>query len=31
MRMGGGAKPFGIDAACVPALVKEIVAAGAEA
>lgn len=30
MRMGGGAKPFGIDAACVPALVKEIVAAGAE-
>lgn len=29
MRMGGGAKPFGIDAERVPALVKEIVAAGA--
>ena len=29
MRMGGGAKPFGIDASRVPALVKEIVAAGA--
>lgn len=30
MRMGGGAKPFGIDAARVPALVREIVGAGAE-
>ncbi|HEY5710627.1 MAG TPA: pyridoxal-dependent decarboxylase, exosortase A system-associated, partial [Allosphingosinicella sp.] len=30
MRMGGGAKPFGIDAARVPALVRRIVAAGAE-
>jgi diaminopimelate decarboxylase len=29
MRMGGGAKPFGIDAARVPALVKRILAAGA--
>ena len=29
MRMGGGAKPFGIDANRVPALVKEIVATGA--
>jgi diaminopimelate decarboxylase len=30
MRMGGGAKPFGVDAARVPALVRHIVAAGAE-
>ena len=30
MRMGGGAKPFGVDAARVPALVKRILAAGAE-
>lgn len=30
MRMGGGAKPFGIDAERVPALVREIVATGAE-
>ncbi|MDQ8754680.1 pyridoxal-dependent decarboxylase, exosortase A system-associated [Sphingosinicella sp. LHD-64] len=30
MRMGGGAKPFGVDAARVPALVKRIVKAGAE-
>ena len=30
MKMGGGAKPFGVDAARVPALVKRIVAAGAE-
>lgn len=30
MRMGGGAKPFGVDAARVPALVKRIVAGGAE-
>jgi diaminopimelate decarboxylase len=30
MRMGGGAKPFGVDAERVPALVKRIVAAGAE-
>lgn len=30
MRMGGGAKPFGVDAARVPALVRRIVEAGAE-
>jgi diaminopimelate decarboxylase len=30
MRMGGGAKPFGVDAERVPALVKRILAAGAE-
>jgi diaminopimelate decarboxylase len=30
MRMGGGAKPFGIDSARVPALVKRILAAGAD-
>ena len=30
MRMGGGAKPFGVDAARVPALVRRIVKAGAE-
>ncbi len=30
MRMGGGAKPFGVDAARVPALVRHIVGAGAE-
>ena len=30
MRMGGGAKPFGVDAARVPALVREILAAGAD-
>lgn len=30
MRMGGGAKPFGVDQARVPALVRRIVAAGAE-
>jgi diaminopimelate decarboxylase len=30
MRMGGGAKPFGVDAERVPALVREIVAAGAD-
>lgn len=30
MRMGGGAKPFGVDAERVPALVKRLVAAGAE-
>lgn len=30
MRMGGGAKPFGVDAARVPALVKRIIAGGAE-
>lgn len=29
MRMGGGAKPFGVDAARVPALVRRIVEAGA--
>ncbi|HVQ08298.1 MAG TPA: pyridoxal-dependent decarboxylase, exosortase A system-associated [Allosphingosinicella sp.] len=29
MRMGGGAKPFGVDAARVPALVRRILAAGA--
>ncbi|HZF94280.1 MAG TPA: pyridoxal-dependent decarboxylase, exosortase A system-associated [Allosphingosinicella sp.] len=30
MRMGGGAKPFGVDAERVPALVKRIVSAGAD-
>jgi diaminopimelate decarboxylase len=30
MRMGGGAKPFGVDAVRVPALVRRILAAGAE-
>jgi diaminopimelate decarboxylase len=30
MRMGGGAKPFGIDADRVPALVRHVIAAGAE-
>jgi diaminopimelate decarboxylase len=30
MRMGGGAKPFGVDAVRVPALVRRIVDAGAE-
>jgi diaminopimelate decarboxylase len=30
MRMGGGAKPFGVDAERVPALVRRVVAAGAE-
>jgi diaminopimelate decarboxylase len=30
MRMGGGAKPFGVDAEQVPALVRRIVAEGAE-
>lgn len=30
MKMGGGAKPFGIDAERVPALVRRIVASGAE-
>jgi diaminopimelate decarboxylase len=30
MRMGGGAKPFGIDAERVPALVKHLVSAGAD-
>ena len=30
MRMGGGAKPFGVDAARVPALVKQILERGAE-
>jgi diaminopimelate decarboxylase len=30
MRMGGGAKPFGVDAARVPALVRQIVESGAE-
>ncbi len=30
MRMGGGAKPFGLDAARVPALVRRLVAAGAD-
>ena len=29
MRMGGGAKPFGVDAARVPALVRRVIAAGA--
>ncbi|KPH61672.1 pyridoxal-dependent decarboxylase, exosortase A system-associated [Novosphingobium sp. ST904] len=30
MKMGGGAKPFGIDAARVPELVREVVSSGAE-
>ena len=30
MKMGGGAKPFGIDAERVPALARRIIAAGAE-
>ncbi len=30
MKMGGGAKPFGIDAERVPALIRTIVAAGAQ-
>lgn len=30
MRMGGGAKPFGVDAARVPALVRRLIAAGAD-
>ena len=30
MRMGGGAKPFGVDAARVPALVRRLIDAGAE-
>jgi diaminopimelate decarboxylase len=30
MKMGGGAKPFGIDAAHVPAIARELIAAGAE-
>jgi diaminopimelate decarboxylase len=30
MKMGGGAKPFGIDAERVPALARQLIAAGAE-
>jgi diaminopimelate decarboxylase len=30
MKMGGGAKAFGVDADAVPALVKQLIAAGAE-
>jgi diaminopimelate decarboxylase len=30
MKMGGGAKPFGVDAQRVPALIRQIMAAGAE-
>ncbi|ANY20783.1 L-glutamyl-[BtrI acyl-carrier protein] decarboxylase [Tsuneonella dongtanensis] len=30
MKMGGGAKPFGIDAERVPALAREVIAAGAD-
>jgi diaminopimelate decarboxylase len=30
MKMGGGAKPFGIDAEQVPALAREVIGAGAE-
>ena len=30
MKMGGGAKPFGVDAERVPALAREIIAAGCE-
>ena len=29
MKMGGGAKPFGVDEACVPALAREVIDAGA--
>lgn len=30
MKMGGGAKPFGVDEGLVPALARELIAAGAE-
>jgi diaminopimelate decarboxylase len=30
MKMGGGAKPFGVDAERVPALVQRIISAGAD-
>src|SRR3712207_7702002 len=30
MRMGGGAKPFGVDAARVPSLVRRLIDGGAE-
>ena len=30
MKMGGGAKPFGVDAARVPALARRVIAAGAD-
>jgi len=30
MKMGGGAKPFGVDASAVPPLVKHLIGAGAE-
>lgn len=30
MKMGGGAKPFGVDRAQVPSLAREVIAAGAE-
>ncbi len=30
MKMGGGAKPFGVDAALVPALARRLIAAGCE-
>ena len=30
MKMGGGAKPFGVDAERVPALAREVIAAGAD-
>jgi diaminopimelate decarboxylase len=30
MKMGGGAKPFGVDEALVPTLAREVIAAGAE-
>ena len=30
MKMGGGAKPFGVDAAQAPALAREVIAGGAE-
>lgn len=30
MKMGGGAKPFGVDASAVPALARRIIASGAE-
>ncbi len=30
MKMGGGAKPFGIDQGCIPELAKELIGAGAQ-
>ncbi|MEQ1498315.1 MAG: pyridoxal-dependent decarboxylase, exosortase A system-associated [Novosphingobium sp.] len=30
MKMGGGAKPFGVDAECVPAMARAVISSGAE-